>query len=88
MEEIVIAIIGFAGVALTGVLRTNKQMIIIQQQLTNLEEKIELKTDALSDNVNLKIELLTDRVEKHNNVIERMYAAEKEIDILKEVVNK
>ncbi len=88
MEGIIIAVISLAGVAITAMSKSNKRLIVIQEQLLSLEEKIELKTDSLSENVNLKIETLTDRVEKHNNVIERMYAAEKEIDILKEVVNK
>lgn len=36
--------------------------------------------------IELKIENLSNRVEKHNNVIERTYALEKETEVLKEMV--
>ena len=37
---------------------------------------------------NYKIDELTKRVDKHNNLIERMYEAEEEISIIKEKIKK
>ena len=37
---------------------------------------------------NYKIDELTKRVDKHNNLVERMFKAEEEIEILKEKIKK
>jgi len=35
---------------------------------------------------NYKIDVLSDRVDKHNNLIDRMYKVEEEIEIIKEKI--
>ena len=37
---------------------------------------------------NYKIEVLSKRVDKHNNLIERMYKAEEQIELLKTKIDK
>lgn len=37
---------------------------------------------------NYKIDILSQRVDKHNNLIERMYEVEEQIEIIKEKIKK
>lgn len=73
MVEIVVAIIT-GGLSILGVIITNHNSNKKMQSVMEVQQAV----------INTKIDNLTDRVEKHNQVIERTYAAEKDITLLKE----
>ncbi|MDD6689224.1 MAG: hypothetical protein PUE56_04340 [Clostridium sp.] len=73
MVEIIVAIIT-GGLSILGVIITNH----------NSNRKMQSAMEVQQAVINTKIDNLTDRVEKHNQVIERTYAAEKDITLLKE----
>lgn len=73
MVEIVVAIIT-GGLSILGVIITNHNSNKKMQSVMEVQQAV----------INTKIDNLTERVEKHNQVIERTYAAEKDITLLKE----
>ena len=73
MVEIIVAIIT-GGLSILGVIITNHNSNRKMQSAVEIQQAV----------INTKIDNLTDRVEKHNQVIERTYAAENEISVLKE----
>ena len=73
METIISAIISAAAAIMVCVINSNRQIIKIEAQLD--------KWHSLTDQ---KIETLSERVEKHNQVIERTYQLEKDVAVIKE----
>lgn len=69
---------------LTNMLNEHKKEYL--NEINNIHTSInDIKNDAKSNQalINNQIQTLSDRVEKHNNVIERTYALEKDVAILK-----
>ena len=77
METIISAIISAAAAIMVCVINSNRQIIKIEAQLD--------KWHSLTDQ---KIETLSERVEKHNQVIERTYQLEKDVAIMKERIHE
>ena len=73
METIISAVISAAAAIMVCVINSNRQIIKIEAQLD--------KWHSLTDQ---KIETLSERVEKHNQVIERTYQLEKDVAVIKE----
>lgn len=99
MDTIVVAIIGCVGIFITavctlvGTVYSNKKMY--NQTQAKIEYEIaELKKDvscidysAVKQDISLvqkDISVLAEKVTKHNNLIERMFLAEKSISVLEE----
>ena len=66
--EIIIALLAFAGALIGNLLANSKNQAVMQEQLKGVKEDINT---------------LSARVDKHNNLIERMAVAENEIENLK-----
>ncbi len=62
---------------------TNRQILTIQKSVDGLANDFGKYQELMQ----LKFDTLTERVEKHNNVIERTYALEKDMDVMKERVS-
>lgn len=62
---------------------TNQKILTIQKSVDNLANDFGKYQELMQ----VKFDTLTDRVEKHNNVIERTYALEKDMDVMKERVS-
>ena len=73
METIISAIISAFAAIIVCVINSNKQTLKIEAQLD--------KWHSLTDQ---KIETLSERVDKHNNLIERTYELEKSVAVIKE----
>ena len=73
METIISAIISAFAAIIVCVINSNKQAV-------KLEAQLEL-WHSLTDQ---KIETLSERVDKHNNLIERTYELEKSVAVIKE----
>lgn len=86
METIIVAVISLVS-SLTVCLINNffNQKSI---KATNIEHLKELQDqqDKSMTLIEYKISELSKNVEKHNNVIERTYALEKDVDLLKEKI--
>lgn len=86
MEQIVISIVSMlisAGIAIFGAYAATKKAAEERERERDQkmnERDIEIKTELASMGTELR--LLSERVEKHNNVVERMTRAEVEIDNL------
>lgn len=81
MSEAVIAAIISAGLALIGtistVLLTNRQTLDALDKKSELSDaKLEAELKKYTAVTDTKIEELTQKVEKHNNLIERVYKLE------------
>lgn len=59
--------------------------VIITNMTSNrqIEQKLDIQQAVLEE----RIANLSDRVDKHNNLISRTYALEKEVDVLKERIS-
>ena len=68
--EIIVAILAFVGTLAGSYFSNNKTTAVIQQQIKNIKEDISI---------------LSNRVDKHNNLISRMSVVEEKI---KELENK
>lgn len=72
---------------LTDMLNEHKNEYL--KEIGNIHTSInDIKNDAKSNNalINQQIQTLSDRVEKHNNVIERTYELEADVKVLKSKV--
>ena len=74
ITSILAAIISGAVAIVVAVINTNTNM---QKILSALDKHNEVQ--------DVRIEQLIQRVDKHNNLVERTYALEKEVEILKSV---
>ena len=79
-ESIIVALITLAGTILTVVL-SHRSTIATLEKNSELADQQMRGQIAVIDN---KIETLSERVNKHNNLIERMYALERKSDVLDE----
>lgn len=90
-EGILVALIGFAGVALSNVVTSsnNKQKIISEIKADNnkVVSEIKLELTAYKAATNEQIKELTREVREHNNFAKRMPVVEKGIENLEEKVN-
>lgn len=68
--EIIVAILAFVGTLAGSYFSNNKTTVVIQEQIKNIKEDISI---------------LSNRVDKHNNLISRMSVVEEKI---KELENK
>ena len=68
--EIIVAILAFVGTLAGSYFSNNKTTAVIQEQIKNIKEEISI---------------LSNRVDKHNNIISRMSVVEEKI---KEFENK
>ena len=68
--EIIVAILAFVGILAGSYFSNNKTTAVIQEQIKNIKEDISI---------------LSNRVDKHNNLISRMSVVEEKI---KELENK
>ena len=59
---------------------SNEQIATIHQAINNLSYEY----SNFQTSISLKFDTLTKQVEKHNNVIERTYELERNVDVLKE----
>lgn len=73
METIISAVISAFAAIIVCVIQSSKQAVRLEAQLD--------KWHSLTDQ---KIETLSERVDKHNNLIERTYELEKDVAIIKE----
>ncbi len=73
METIISAVISAFAAIIVCVINSNKQSLKLEAQLD--------KWHSLTDQ---KIETLSERVDKHNNLIERTYELEKDVAVIKE----
>ena len=90
-EGILIALIGFAGVALTNIVTNsnNKQKIVseIKAENTKVVNEIKLELTEYKATTNEQIKELTREVREHNDFAKRMPVVEEGIENLKEKVN-
>ena len=77
METIISAIISAFAAIVVCMINSNKQAAQLEAQLKEWH--------AVTD---LKIETLSERVEKHNQVIERTYKLEKDVAVIQEKINE
>lgn len=73
METIISAVISAGAAIIVCIINSNKQAI-----------KLEAKLDNWHSLTDQKIEVLSERVEKHNQVIERTYKLERDVAVLQE----
>lgn len=71
ITDIIIALLAFAGTLIGSLLASSKAQAVMQEQLKNVKEDINT---------------LSTRVDKHNNLIERMAVAESKIENLEHEV--
>lgn len=71
--EIIIAIIAFVGTLAGSYFSNNKNVAIMDEKIKDIKEDISV---------------LSNRVDKHNNMITRMYVAEKEIEHIEKDIDK
>lgn len=90
-ETILVALIGFAGVALSNIVTSsnNKQKIVSEIKADNnkVVSEIKLELTAYKAATNEQIKELTREVREHNNFAKRMPVVEKGIENLEEKVN-
>lgn len=90
-EGIIIALIGFAGVALTNVVTSSnnnkKLMSEIKAENSKVTNEIKLELTAYKAATNEQIKELTREVREHNNFAKRMPVVEKGIENLEQKVN-
>ena len=72
-SEIIIALLALVGTLAGSYFSNNKNVAIMDEKIKDIKEDISI---------------LSNRVDKHNNMVTRMYVAEKEIDHLKEDIDK
>ena len=73
METIISAVISAGAAIIVCIINSNKQALKLEAQLD--------KWHTLTDQ---KIDTLSERVDKHNNLVERMYKLEKDVAVLQE----
>lgn len=73
METIISALISAGVTLVVCIINNNKQALELKAQLEQWHTV-----------TNLKIETLSERVEKHNQVVERTYKLEKDVAVLQE----
>ena len=71
--EIIVAILAFVGTLAGSYFSNNKTTAVIQEQIKNIKEDISI---------------LSNRVDKHNNLISRMSVVEEHIKMLDEINKK
>lgn len=87
MNEIVVALIA-GGVSLVGTIIT--VVVTSRQTIAALDKSSAIADENMQgqiNNIHTEIKNLSDRVDKHNNLIERTYALEAKVAVL-EAVNK
>ena len=67
--EVIVAILAFVGTLAGSYFSNNKTTAVIQEQIKNIKEDISI---------------LSNRVDKHNNLVSRMSVAEEKIKKLEE----
>ena len=85
MNEIVVALIA-GGVSLVGTVIT--VIITSRQTIAALDKNSAVADENIQGQINTihaEIKALSDRVDKHNNLIERTYALESKIAVLEAV---
>lgn len=84
-KDIIVALIGFAGVILTQILiakRTNSDVLAkIEKQSELQDAKIDAKIDIYRAATDAKLEELTREVREHNNFARRMPVVEEQIKV-------
>ena len=71
--EIIVALLALIGTLAGSYFANNKNQAVMDEKIKDIKEDISV---------------LSDRVNKHNNMVTRMYVAEKEIDHIKEELNE
>lgn len=82
MVELVVGILGFAGVIFAQVMQSRKQTIVLEEQIKHLRSEVNSRIESLEDKVDLKIDNLASDVQRHNSVIDRTYQLEREVAVL------
>lgn len=87
MDSTIIVALITGGVTLIGtiitVLITSRQTVAtLDKQSAISDEKIHREIDVIKE----QIRTLSDRVEKHNNMIERTYNLERKVAVLEEAI--
>lgn len=82
MESIISALIGGAVAVITCLINNNVQRTKEQHGIEMKIAEINANYDKSTALIKKDIQELSERVNKHNNLIERMYKAEDEIHIL------
>lgn len=84
-KDIIVALIGFAGVILTQIFiakRTNSDVLAkIEKQSELQDAKIDAKIDIYRAATDAKLEELTREVREHNNFARRMPVVEEQIKV-------
>ena len=85
-EAIIVALVSggltLAGTVITVILSHRSTIATLEKQSALADQEIKGQLDV----VNTKIETLSSRVEKHNQVIDRTYQLERRADVLEEKV--
>lgn len=74
--EIIVALISLAGVVITAIWQNRKLSADFEKRSELADANIKAQLDTHQAVTNEKIDELSRRVEKHNQVIERMYKLE------------
>lgn len=90
-ENVAIELIGLVGLIITGVLTSKSQFNKLISELDKRQSVTDAKNSAQLEKyqavTNEKIEELHRETEKHNKVIERTYKLEKDVGIIKAILN-
>lgn len=88
MDTIIGAVISAIAAIVVCIINTNKQSekqaLQLGARLDNQSLKLEDQLNAQTALINQKLEVLSERVEKHNNVIERTFILEQKAAVQEE----